>query len=68
MTIRIRASLPGKYKIVHGKASYDPKRPFMSHERAYELGIIAEELIISPLALITMTTSKKNQNTQDDPA
>lgn len=61
MTISAKKSLPGKHRIIHGKASYDPKRPFIGLKEADELGILQTELIISPLHFRTIKKEPKTK-------
>ena len=64
MTLGTKKSLPGKHKIIHDKYTEDPKRPLMILERAHELGIISDELIIAPLLLRVTQLDNKNEHNQ----
>ena len=65
MTLGTKKSLPGKYKIFHGKPSKNPRLETLSLKQAEELGIILNALIISPLPIRVTNTDNTNENTQE---
>ena len=60
-------SMQGKHKIIHGKRSKNPKLETLTLKQAEDLGIIMNELIISPLPIRVTKTGKINENIQDGP-
>lgn len=64
MTLTAKKSLPGKHKIIHGKPSKNPKLETLTLKQVEELGIIMNELIISPLPIRVTKTGEKNENIQ----
>ena len=65
MTLGTKKSLPGKYKIIHGKTSKNPRLETLSLKQAEELGIVLNTLIISPLPIRVTNTDNTNENTQE---
>jgi hypothetical protein len=65
MTLGTKKSLPGKYKIIHGKPSKNPRLETLSLKQAEELGIVLNALIISPLPIRVTNTDNTNENTQE---
>ena len=65
MTLAAKKSLPGNHKIIHGKPSKNPKLKTLSLKEAEELGIVMNELIISPLPIRVTKIGEKNENFPD---